>query len=130
MNMPGLNAEASLYTAGAAYPMAGSPQAPAADTEIVPQQVQPDPACVGNCESQRATCVSSCDSQRGQCLQGCRRCESFHGGCTGAFWSFTRQCVTSPRSGFQQCCGGWYQYPWIQECSDGSRSSGCGACFV
>lgn len=130
MNMPGLTAEASLYGAGVAYQMAGSPRASAGEVEIVLQQVQPDPTCVANCGSQRSSCISGCESQNQQCLQGCRTCERFAGGCTWGFWSFRRQCVTSPRSGFQQCCGGWYQYPAILECSDGTREAGCYPCVT
>lgn len=51
-------------------------------------------------------------------------CRTLTGKCTG-FGSM--QCVSdAPLSA--QCCSGWFQYPWITVCSDGTRSQGCGIC--
>src|SRR5882757_1816539 len=46
-------------------------------------------------------------------------CQTFSGRCTG-FGS--RRCVTAPAAltpdsiVVEQCCGGWFQYPWITVC--------------
>jgi hypothetical protein len=59
-------------------------------------------------------------------------CWFLHGRCTG-FGS--RQCVTAPESQspdaatVEQCCGGWFQYPWIEVCPDSPATSGCGFCL-
>jgi hypothetical protein len=59
-------------------------------------------------------------------------CQSYTGRCTG-FGS--RQCVTAPESldpdaaVVEQCCGGWFQYPWIEICPGQSPRMGCGFCF-
>ena len=58
-------------------------------------------------------------------------CSSHHGSCTGTkiwFWEPAPQrCVQA--AGRERCCGGWNQYPWIQSCSDGRVTDGCGFCF-
>jgi hypothetical protein len=59
-------------------------------------------------------------------------CWYYHGRCTG-FGS--RQCVTAPESqspdaaSVTQCCGGWFQYPWIEVCPGSPAARGCGFCL-
>jgi hypothetical protein len=59
-------------------------------------------------------------------------CWSFTGGCTG-FGS--RRCVSAPESQspdatiVTQCCGGWFQYPWIEVCPGQPARMGCGFCL-
>ena len=59
-------------------------------------------------------------------------CWHFNGRCTG-FGS--RQCVSGPASQepdaeiIEQCCGGWFRYPWIEVCPGESARTGCGFCF-
>ena len=59
-------------------------------------------------------------------------CWYFHGRCTGFG---TRQCVEAPESQspdagiISQCCGGWFQYPWIEVCPGEPAKTGCGFCF-
>ncbi len=59
-------------------------------------------------------------------------CQSFTGRCTGFG---RRQCVTAPESldpdaaVVEQCCGGWFQYPWIEICPGETPRMGCGFCF-
>lgn len=59
-------------------------------------------------------------------------CTTYTGRCTG-FGS--RQCVTAPESlnpdaaTTTQCCGGWFQYPWITACRTGPVQKGCGFCL-
>jgi hypothetical protein len=59
-------------------------------------------------------------------------CWQIKGRCTG-FGS--RQCVTGPASQepdagiIEQCCGGWFQYPWIEVCPGEPARTGCGFCF-
>jgi hypothetical protein len=57
----------------------------------------------------------------------------FDGACTGFG---NRSCVNAPSSqtdpgapAINQCCGGWFQYPWIVVPRSGQASSGCGACL-
>jgi hypothetical protein len=59
-------------------------------------------------------------------------CWHFRGYCTG----FGRQqCITAPASQepdaliITQCCGGWFQYPWILVCPGQPARQGCGFCF-
>ena len=61
-------------------------------------------------------------------------CWHFAGACTG--FGRTR-CVTAPSSQsdptalpVEQCCGGWFQYPWILVCPDGQVQRGCGFCVA
>ena len=66
---------------------------------------------------------------RGAATDGCW---SFTGKCTGFG---TRQCVEGPASQtpdaeiIHQCCGGWFQYPWIEVCPGQTATKGCGFCF-
>jgi hypothetical protein len=59
-------------------------------------------------------------------------CWKFSGRCTG-FGS--RQCVLGPARQepdaeiITQCCGGWFQYPWIEVCPGQEARAGCGFCF-
>jgi hypothetical protein len=59
-------------------------------------------------------------------------CWSFAGGCTG--WG-SRRCVSAPARQepdaeiVTQCCGGWFQYPWIEVCPGESARSGRGFCL-
>jgi hypothetical protein len=59
-------------------------------------------------------------------------CWRFHGSCTG-FGS--TQCVVGPEEQtpdariITQCCGGWFQYPWIEVCPGQKATRGCGFCF-
>ena len=61
-----------------------------------------------------------------------KNCRTFTGGCTGFG---TRRCVTAPESFtpdaliIEQCCGGWFQYPWIETCEGEPPRRGCGFCF-
>ena len=58
-------------------------------------------------------------------------CWWFAGRCTGFG---RRQCVTAPQTQspdaivVEQCCGGWFQYPWIEVCPGQNARSGCGFC--
>jgi hypothetical protein len=66
------------------------------------------------------------------CNGGETQCRSFTGKCTGFG---TRQCVTAPVSispdatTIEQCCGGWFQYPWVEVCPGKEPRQGCGACL-
>ena len=57
---------------------------------------------------------------------------TFTGRCTG-FGS--RQCVTAPESFtpdariVEQCCNGWFQYPWIEIREGEPPRQGCGFCL-
>ncbi|MCY7355859.1 MAG: hypothetical protein LH470_12465 [Lysobacter sp.] len=59
-------------------------------------------------------------------------CWMFTGRCTGFG---RRQCVTAPESMspdalmLEHCCGGWFQYPWIEVCDGQPPKRGCGFCF-
>ncbi|WP_432196566.1 hypothetical protein [Streptomyces sp. bgisy027] len=59
-------------------------------------------------------------------------CWYFQSRCTG-FGS--RQCVSGPARQepdaeiIEQCCGGWFQYAWIEVCPGEQARSGCGFCF-
>jgi hypothetical protein len=59
-------------------------------------------------------------------------CWSFTGPCTGFG---KRVCVEAPASQdpdaeiIQQCCGGWFLYPWIEVCPGQRATQGCGFCF-
>ena len=59
-------------------------------------------------------------------------CWHFDGRCTG-FGS--RQCVSGPARQepdaeiIEQCCGGWFQYPWIEVCPGEAARTGCGFCL-
>lgn len=59
-------------------------------------------------------------------------CWHFRGRCTG--WG-TRQCVTGPEEQspdaliIEQCCSGWFQYPWIEVCPGTKATRGCGFCL-
>jgi hypothetical protein len=59
-------------------------------------------------------------------------CWQFAGRCTGFG---RRQCVTAPESQnpdantFEQCCNGWFQYPWVEVCPNEPPRSGCGFCL-
>jgi hypothetical protein len=59
-------------------------------------------------------------------------CWHFSGNCTGFG---KRQCVSGPASQdpdaeiIEQCCGGWFQYPWIEVCPGQQATQGCGFCF-
>jgi hypothetical protein len=59
-------------------------------------------------------------------------CESFTGRCTGFG---RRQCVTAPESlepdaaVVEQCCGGWFQFPWVEICPGEAPRMGCGFCL-
>jgi hypothetical protein len=59
-------------------------------------------------------------------------CWWFAGSCTGFG---RRQCVEGPASQnpdteiIQQCCGGWFQYPWIEVCAGQNATQGCGFCL-
>ncbi len=59
-------------------------------------------------------------------------CRSFTGRCTG-FGS--KQCVTAPAAFtpdalvVEQCCSGWFQYPWITVCEGQQPTRGCGFCL-
>lgn len=59
-------------------------------------------------------------------------CRSYSGPCTGFG---KRQCVLAPSSFepdapvIEQCCGGWFQYPWIQVCEGQAPRVGCGFCL-
>ena len=61
-----------------------------------------------------------------------KNCRTFTGRCTG-FGS--RQCVTAAESFtpdssvVEQCCNGWFQYPWIEICEGEPPKQGCGFCF-
>ncbi len=61
-------------------------------------------------------------------------CWHFDGRCTGGFWWYTRQCVRGPSSQaptadiVEQCCQGWFQFPWIKTCKD-SLNMGCSPCL-
>ncbi len=59
-------------------------------------------------------------------------CWRFRGRCTG----FGRmQCVSGPEAQtpdaliIQQCCSGWFQYPWIEVCPGKTARRGCGFCL-
>ena len=60
------------------------------------------------------------------------QCWSFTGGCTGFGH---RQCVEAPATQepdaeiITQCCGGWFQYPWIEVCPGQRATQGCGFCL-
>lgn len=68
--------------------------------------------------------------RRGRSADG--DCWRFNGSCTG-FGS--RQCVSGPERQepdaaiIEQCCGGWFQYPWIEVCPGEPARTGCGFCF-
>jgi hypothetical protein len=59
-------------------------------------------------------------------------CQTFSGRCTG-FGS--RRCVTAPAAltpdstVVEQCCNGWFQYPWITVCAGQRPTQGCGFCL-
>lgn len=59
-------------------------------------------------------------------------CRSFTGRCTGFG---RRQCVVAPVSfnpdalTIEQCCGGWFQFPWIEICDGQAPRRGCGFCL-
>ncbi len=59
-------------------------------------------------------------------------CKTFAGRCTGLG---RRQCITAPASitadatTVTQCCGGWFQYPWITVCPGQAPQQGCGFCL-
>jgi hypothetical protein len=61
-----------------------------------------------------------------------RDCWIFAGLCTG-FGS--RRCVKAPASQnigaavVEQCCRGWFQYPWIEVCPGRQATYGCSSCF-
>lgn len=63
---------------------------------------------------------------------GANPCLRFYGPCTGFG---RRQCVSAPTSQtpdaniVQQCCNGWFQYPWIEVCPGQPVRKGCGFCF-
>jgi hypothetical protein len=69
--------------------------------------------------------ISACNGSETQC-------QSFHGKCTGFG---TRQCVTAPVSvspdatTIEQCCGGSFQYPWVEVCPGQVPTQGCGVCL-
>lgn len=59
-------------------------------------------------------------------------CWRYDGACTG--WG-TRRCVSGaarqePDAAIvTHCCGGWFQYPWIEVCPGEDARMGCGFCF-
>jgi hypothetical protein len=59
-------------------------------------------------------------------------CWRFQGDCTGFG---RRRCVSGPARQepdaeiVEQCCGGWFQYPWIEVCPGEEARRGCGFCF-
>jgi hypothetical protein len=59
-------------------------------------------------------------------------CWPYKGGCTGFG---RRQCISAPArqepdaETIEQCCGGWFQYPWIEVCPGSEARQGCGFCF-
>jgi hypothetical protein len=59
-------------------------------------------------------------------------CLYYSGECTGFG---NRRCVSGPREYdsasplFEQCCDGWFQYPWIEVCRGEQARSGCGFCL-
>jgi hypothetical protein len=60
-------------------------------------------------------------------------CYSYRGKCTGFG---RRQCVIAPSSygdpsapTIEQCCQGWFQYPWIEVCEGQAPTQGCGFCL-
>lgn len=61
-----------------------------------------------------------------------RNCHTFTGACTG---TGTRRCVSAPASftpdalTIEQCCNGWFQYPWIEICEGEPPRRGCGFCL-
>jgi hypothetical protein len=59
-------------------------------------------------------------------------CTHFDGPCTGSHVWFDApaptRCISA--GGTVQCCGGWYQYPWVKACADGTRTQGCGFCVA
>jgi len=68
----------------------------------------------------------------GEAAQQAAPCWSFLGRCTGFG---RRQCVSGPASQkpdaeiIEQCCGGWFQYPWIEVCPGEEARMGCDFCF-
>jgi hypothetical protein len=60
------------------------------------------------------------------------RCRTYTGPCTGFG---TRRCVVAPDSfspdaaTVEQCCSGWFQFPWIEVCDGKPVRKGCGFCF-
>ncbi|MCZ8132680.1 MAG: hypothetical protein O9284_15470 [Steroidobacteraceae bacterium] len=59
-------------------------------------------------------------------------CRRYTGRCTGFG---RRSCVAAPvalspdAEVIEQCCGGWFQFPWIEICDGRPPRSGCGFCF-
>lgn len=68
----------------------------------------------------------------GGVMENANPCTMFTGRCTGFG---RRQCVVAPVSispdaqTIEQCCGGWFQYPWIEVCDGRPPRCGCGFCF-
>jgi hypothetical protein len=68
----------------------------------------------------------------GSALENANPCTMFTGRCTGFG---RRQCVVAPVSmspdaqTIEQCCGGWFQYPWIEVCDGRPPRTGCGFCL-
>jgi len=87
--------------------------------------------CIATCSSGVCTPMPGgygCCSTREVCV-GTTTCTHYDGSCTGSFLTgSTTRCVASP-SGFSRCAGGPNQFPWVVECTNGSRSSGVGFCL-
>ena len=87
--------------------------------------------CIATCSSGICTPTPGgygCCSTREVCI-GTTSCTHYDGYCTGSILTgASTRCVASP-SGFTRCAGGPNQFPWVVECSDGSRSSGVGFCL-
>jgi hypothetical protein len=63
-------------------------------------------------------------------------CWRYYGSCTRFSWYYVgRQCVVGPATQelgaetIEQCCSGWFQYPWIEVCPGEEAHSGCGFCL-
>jgi hypothetical protein len=63
-------------------------------------------------------------------------CWRYYGNCTRfALYYMGTQCVTGPArqeasaETIEQCCTGWFQYPWIEVCPGEEARRGCGFCI-
>jgi hypothetical protein len=87
-------------------------------------------SCAG-CE-QRVLALNDFGSRLTPLWVASNPCKTFAGRCTGFGH---QQCVVAPTeltpdaTTLTQCCGGWFQYPWIQICPGSAPRQGCGFCL-